>query len=143
MPHERLTSFYLILFFILIAANVSVYRTIFIGQALEVTVLDVGEKGSATLVRAPGGATILIDTGPDASILRALGEALPPWQRNIDAVILTSTKKASGGGLPDVLNRYDVAQQVTLTRSQRLVFGDGTFIDISLTSDGAVVTQLK
>jgi len=143
MSHERLTNLYLFLFFILIAVNISVYRTIAIGQALEVTVLPVSEKGRATLVRAPGGATLLIDTGPDASILRALGNELPPWRRRIDAVILTSTKKASTGGLPDVLNRYDVVQQIPITESRRLVFGDGTSIDISQTPEGAVVTRLK
>jgi beta-lactamase superfamily II metal-dependent hydrolase len=143
MPRMSPTSVYILLIFILIVMNISVYQTIFAPQVLEVRTLDVGEKGSATLVRAPGGATILIDTGPDASILRALGTALLPWQRRIDVVILTGTKKASTGGLPDVLNRYDVAQQISITESRRLVFGDDTSIDISLTPEGAVVTQLK
>ncbi|OGG92884.1 hypothetical protein A2609_03475 [Candidatus Kaiserbacteria bacterium RIFOXYD1_FULL_47_14] len=100
-------NFYLILFFILIAGNIFIYQTIFAPRILEISLLEVG-KGCATLVRTPNGKTLLIDTGPDASILRALGAALPFWQRRIDAVALTNNKSASVVGLQDVKNRYDV-----------------------------------
>jgi beta-lactamase superfamily II metal-dependent hydrolase len=93
---------------ILTIANVSIYRAVFAPRALEVSVLDVGE-GSATLVRTPSNMLVLIDTGPDASVLRALGNALPPWRRRIDAVILTGTKASSVGGLPEVESRYHVS----------------------------------
>jgi beta-lactamase superfamily II metal-dependent hydrolase len=106
---ELPTSLYIVLFFVLIAGNISVYREIFAPRVLRITILDVGEKGNATLVRDPNGATLLIDTGPDASILRALGEALPEWQKTIDAVVLTSATAAAAKGLPDVLTRYQVS----------------------------------
>ena len=114
MSHHK-TSLYALLFLALIATNISVYRMIFAPPVLIVSMLEVG-KGHAALVRSPSGKTILIDTGPDASILRALGEALPPWQRRIDAVILTGTKTSLVGGLSEVENRYDV--------STRMHFGD-------------------
>jgi hypothetical protein len=57
---------------ILIAANISIYRVIFAPRALEVSVLNVG-KGNATPMRTPSKMTILVNAGPDASILRALG----------------------------------------------------------------------
>ncbi len=151
MPRAVPTNFYIVLLLILLAANVSFYQTIFAPRALEVTVLEVG-KGNVTLVRAPNGATILINTGPDASILRALGAALPPWQRRIDAVILTSNKKTSTGGLPDVLARYKIGQQITITKSRRLILDNNTYIDITLTknapagvyvSDGGTVTEIR
>jgi competence protein ComEC len=100
--------FYWILLFLLIAGNVSIYRAIFAPAVLTVRVLSVG-KGDAILVQSPSGKSVLIDTGPDASILRALGGALPMWQRSIDAVILTSTKSSSVGGLPEVQSRYRVS----------------------------------
>ncbi|MFA5744643.1 MAG: hypothetical protein WC887_00250 [Candidatus Paceibacterota bacterium] len=100
-------NFYLILFFILIAINFTIYRTIFAPRVLEISVLEAG-KGNATLVRTPNGKTLLIDTGPDASILRALGTALPPWQRRIDTIILTSDKASSSKGLLDVTSRYKI-----------------------------------
>ena len=141
----------IILLPVLIVANYLTYQTILAPQALEVVPLDVG-KGSATLVRAPSGMTILIDTGPDASILRALGKELPPWQRKIDVVLLTSEKRSTAGGLPDVLSHYDVAQQITLTHSQRLTFGADTYIDIEIrknapagvfTSDGVSTRTVR
>jgi len=99
-------KFYFILFFILLVANFFIYQSLFAPHITEVTVLEVGEKGDAILVRTPNGKTLLIDTGPDASILRALGAALPMWQRRIDAVALTSEKTVQIGGLSDVKIRY-------------------------------------
>lgn len=92
----------------LIVANISIYQALIAPAVLRITVLKAG-KGSATLLRTPTGTTILVDTGPDAGILRALGTALPPWQRTLDAVVLTSTKAVFAGGLPDVEKRYSVA----------------------------------
>ncbi len=116
----------------LLIGNVKVYQAVFAEPVLTVTVLPVGpaaKPSNAILVRSPNGKTVLIDTGPDASILRALGSALPMWQRHIDTVILTSTKKAFVGGLPDIVSRYKVSNQITVTESQRLAF-DNASIDI-------------
>ncbi len=131
MPRALPVSFYLLLFFGLVIGNIAIYRTIFAPRVLQMAVLEVG-KGDATLVRTPNGKTILIDTGPDASILRALGAALPMWQRRIDAVILTGTKKASAGGLPEVESRYRVS---TITRVGGSDFPYGS----SLSLDGSLI----
>jgi len=104
-------NFYLILFLILIAGNVCIYKTVFAPRDLDVAVLEVG-KGNAVLVRTPNKKTLLIDTGPDASILRALGTSLPEWQRTIDVVILTSEKKNSVGGLPEVASKYNISKLI-------------------------------
>lgn len=103
------TWIYVLVFIGLLIANVKVYQTIFAEPVLTVSVLEAG-KSNAVLIKSPGGKTVLIDTGSDASILRALGSALPMWQRKIDAVILTSPKKTFAGGLPDVMNRYHVTR---------------------------------
>lgn len=121
-------SFYIILFFVLIIGNIFVYQTIFTPRVLEVSVLEVG-KGDAILVRTPNGKTLLVDTGPDASILRALGTALPEWQRNIDAVVLTSEKSDAIKGLPDVTSRYAIPTPIRFGTSAtpygtRLTLGD-------------------
>lgn len=109
MPMHIPTWIYFFVFVGLLIGNVKVYQTIFAEPVLTVSVLEAG-KTNAVLIKSPGGKTILIDTGSDASILRALGSALPMWQRRIDAVILTSTKKTFSGGLPDVQNRYHVTR---------------------------------
>lgn len=90
-------------------ANILVYRAVLAPHMLEVHVFQAG-KGTATLVVAPSGKTLLIDTGPDASTLRALGGALPEWQRTIDAVVLTSAAALSVGGVPDVARRYHIGE---------------------------------
>jgi hypothetical protein len=101
--------FYAVLVLILLAGNVCVYQTIFQPHVLQISVLDVGPPaggGSSILIRTPNKKTILVDAGPDASILRALGTSLPEWQKNIDEIILTGTKTSFTGGLPEVLNKY-------------------------------------
>ncbi|HUY62623.1 MAG TPA: hypothetical protein VMV50_02450 [Candidatus Paceibacterota bacterium] len=133
-----------------------VYRTILAPHVLAVTVIPVG-KGTAVLVRTPRGTTFLIDTGPDAGIVRALGTALPEWDRRIDAVALTSMTAETAGGAPEVLGRYVVGylirpaargsrsveaalagaagtapdlRQVVATRGTRITLGDGVVADV-------------
>jgi beta-lactamase superfamily II metal-dependent hydrolase len=93
-----------------------VYRVVLAPHELRMVVLDVG-KGGAVLVQTPRGATILIDTGPNASILRVLGAALPPWKRQIDTIILTGTKTTFVGGLPDIEQRYHVRERIYIGNS--------------------------
>lgn len=156
----------ILLFFILLVANWLVYRTLFVPDTFQVSMLDVGEGktvGNVVLVRKPGGETILIDTGPDASILRTLGKELPPWQRRIDVVVLTSATIGSAGGLPEVLSRYQVSnlirfggegskalestlaasvnsekglREIRSTKNQRLTFDADTYIDILSSQNG-------
>lgn len=99
--------FYFLLLCGLIAANISVYQIIFAPRVVKISVFEVG-KGRASLVRSSSGKTLLIDTGPDASILRALGTVLPEWERSVDAVLLTSAKAGFAGGLPILESRYDI-----------------------------------
>lgn len=74
---------------------------------LFVHVLDVGQ-GDAILVDAPGGVQILVDGGPDRSVLAGLGEVMPAWDRSIELVVLTHPHADHLDGLLAVLERYDV-----------------------------------
>ncbi len=85
-----------------------IYAPLLAAPVLRIESLPVG-KGTAYLVRGPGGALLLINTGSDAAILRALGSRLPPWQRSIAAVVLTDASADAAGGLASVLSRYQVA----------------------------------
>ena len=142
------TSVYALLLFILLGVNINLYRIILTPSAPVVSVLPVGEglpagrQESVVLIRTQG-KTLLIDTGPDASVLRALGTALPPWQRRLDAVLLTSTKKASVGGLPAILERYTVSEQLPLTENRRLTLAPDTYIDIVLTQNAPAGVYLS
>ncbi len=78
--------------------------------ALQVTVLDVGQ-GDAILVTTPNGERVVVDGGPSGIVLaRELGDVLPHWQRGIAAVVLTHPDADHVGGLPALLERFDVRQ---------------------------------
>jgi competence protein ComEC len=74
---------------------------------LHVYFLDVGQ-GDASLIRTPSNKFILVDGGPDDSILQRLGETMPFYARTFDLVILTHPHPDHVNGLVEVLKRYDV-----------------------------------
>lgn len=74
---------------------------------LEVDFLDVGQ-GDAILIKTPAGQNILIDGGPDKTVVKRLGENLPWWDKRIDLMILTHPHDDHVTGLVEVLKRYRV-----------------------------------
>ena len=74
---------------------------------LDVNVFDVGQ-GDAIFIETPDNFQILIDGGPDKSILGELGEVMGFWDRNINAVVLTHPHADHVGGLVEVLRRYKI-----------------------------------
>jgi competence protein ComEC len=75
---------------------------------LELVMLDVGQ-GDAILIRAPSGATALIDGGGDPDLtMRRLGEVLPFWQRRLDVAVLTHPHEDHVAGLVAALERFSV-----------------------------------
>ncbi len=76
-------------------------------DSLHVYFLNVGQ-GDATLIRTPDGNDILIDGGPDESVLSEIGSVLPFWDRKIELLILTHPDSDHVSGLVSVLERYSV-----------------------------------
>ncbi|MEK7511617.1 MAG: MBL fold metallo-hydrolase [Patescibacteria group bacterium] len=76
---------------------------------LRVYFLNVGQ-GDAIYIRTPNGQDILIDGGPDNSVLSELGEVMPFWDREIDVMILTHPHNDHVTGLVEVLRRFKVNQ---------------------------------
>ncbi len=85
---------------------------------LSITFLDVGpagqpSQGEAILISTPDGKYALIDGGLDATSLgQELDSRLPPWQRSLDLVVLTSPRTDHLTGLQDVITRYQVGEVV-------------------------------
>lgn len=75
---------------------------------LTVSFLNIGQ-GDSIFIDAPSGRQALIDGGPDASVIRRLGEVMPFYDRSIDVVIPTHPDKDHIAGLIDVLERYRVS----------------------------------
>jgi competence protein ComEC len=75
-----------------------------------VSVMDVGQ-GDAILVEGSRGSRLLIDGGPDpARLLIDLDARIPPWDRRIDAVILTHPHEDHVAGLARLMDRYRIRQ---------------------------------
>jgi competence protein ComEC len=74
---------------------------------LKVWVFDVGQ-GDVIFIETPDHQQILIDTGNPGVVLAKLGAVMLPWDRYIDAVIVTHPHADHEGGLPEILKRYSV-----------------------------------
>lgn len=122
---------------------------------LEVSFLDIGQ-GDATFIELPNGVQVLIDGGPDASILRELSSIMGFFDRSIDMVVATHPDKDHIGGLTAVLKRYEVGT-ILLTENESetpisetfktLVQNEGAKLVYARTGmefgmDGAVLTVL-
>ncbi len=81
-------------------------------EFLEIDFYDIGQ-GDAIFIEMPGRKQILIDGGPDLTILEKLGKELPFWDRYIDLIILTHPEYDHIGGLIEVIKRYKIGGILT------------------------------
>jgi len=79
-------------------------------QKLHLVFCDVGQ-GDAVLIYQ-GQNQVLLDGGPDSSVLTCLANHLPFWDRQIELMVATHPDDDHLTGLIDVLERYDVSQLV-------------------------------
>ena len=84
------------------AASLSIDPT----NSLQVDVLNVGQ-GDAIYIRK-NNFDMLIDGGPDKSVLYELGKVMPFWDKEIDLLVVTHPHDDHVTGLPEVLRRYKV-----------------------------------
>ncbi len=76
-------------------------------HTLRVSFLDVGQ-GDSILIQGPTGLRMLVDGGPDRSVVRELPKLLGPLQKTIDVMVETHPDKDHIAGLADVLEIYEV-----------------------------------
>lgn len=75
--------------------------------AFSFSLLNVGQ-GDALLVQSNTGETLLIDGGPDATVLSELKKALPRSDKTIETIILTHSDLDHIAGLLSVVDYYKV-----------------------------------
>jgi competence protein ComEC len=95
---------------VLFLANILAWSAVFDlagHKFLEVDFLNVGQ-GDAALIKTPQGHQVLIDGGPNSSVLEKLGKEMPFWDRTIDLIILSHPEKDHLAGLLEVLKKYQV-----------------------------------
>ena len=93
-----------------LALNIFVWVFIYThrpGDILKVYFLDVGQ-GGAILVETPSHKKILFDGGPTRNVLAEIGEVSSFDTKRIDVVVESHPDKDHIGGLPEVVDRYDV-----------------------------------
>jgi len=75
-----------------------------------ITILDIGQ-GDAILVEGSHGGRLLVDGGPDPDrLLVELDRRIPPWDRRLDAIILSHPHEDHVAGLALLLDRYRVGR---------------------------------
>jgi len=97
----------------LVVAAILIWTAVFAkaqsSRVLKVDFFDIGQ-GKAIFIEEPGGNQILIDGGPDNSVLTKLSAAMPFYDRQIDVLILTHPDADHLSGLIEVAKRYDIGQ---------------------------------
>lgn len=109
-------------------------------EYLQVSFLDVGQ-GDSILIETPDGVQVLVDGGPDGTVLRELSSAMGFFDKTIDVVIGTHPHADHVGGLIDVLERYQVAHVIRTDNEN----GDGmdeTYYS-RVAAEGAIVTYAR
>ncbi|MFA5355563.1 MAG: ComEC/Rec2 family competence protein [Candidatus Paceibacterota bacterium] len=74
---------------------------------MEVVFFDVGQ-GDSIFIETASGQQILLDGGPDSTVLEKLEKEMPLFDRTIDLVILSHFDTDHLTGLLEVLKRYEV-----------------------------------
>jgi competence protein ComEC len=109
MTPLRATTLRLCSIFVLLVVNAVIFYAVFAPAAhtLRVSFINVGQ-GDSILIQGPTGIQVLVDGGPDQSVLRELPLLMGPLDRVIDMVVETHPDKDHIAGLADVLERYEV-----------------------------------
>ncbi|HEY4513464.1 MAG TPA: ComEC/Rec2 family competence protein [Candidatus Paceibacterota bacterium] len=105
---------------VLFAINIFLFYADFksLNNGLVVAMLDIGQ-GDAIFIQSPTGTQVIFDAGPARSVLGPLARVMPPFDRTIDAIVITNPDADHVGGFMEILKNYKVSR----------VFKPGTFND--------------
>ena len=99
----------LIFVVILIIVNIFLFRLDLqsVNRGLTFAVLDVGQ-GDGLFIESPTGVQIMFDAGGTHKILGPLRRVMSPFDRSIDAIVITNPDADHIGGFEDILKNYKV-----------------------------------
>jgi len=112
LREETKTKILGFLFVIAVVVWIFVFLETGQGRFLEVDFFDVGQ-GDAIFVETMDKKQILIDGGPDLSVLEKIGRAMSFYDRYIDIIVLTHPEQDHLNGLIEILKRYNVGAVIT------------------------------
>jgi len=76
-------------------------------STLIVSFLDVGQ-GDAIFIQSPSGVQMLVDGGPDNSVLEEIHSVMPLFDRSIDIIVATHPDSDHISGIIEVIDRFSV-----------------------------------
>jgi len=117
--------------------------------------LDVGQ-GDALFIESPTGAQVLFDGGPPRKLLGSLSRLMSPFDKSIDAIVITNPDADHISGFLDIFKSYEVGlvlepgtknesktfqnikgeikkrniPDILAKRGMRLTLGGGVYIDV-------------
>jgi competence protein ComEC len=99
----------LILFFILLLGVSYLFYLDFHTSKRDLTfaMLDIGQ-GDALFIESSTGTQMLVDAGPPGKLLSALSRVMSPFDRHIDAIMITNPDADHIAGFLDILKAYKV-----------------------------------
>ncbi|MFH1426828.1 MAG: MBL fold metallo-hydrolase [Candidatus Kerfeldbacteria bacterium] len=104
---------------------------------LEIHMLDVGQ-GDAFHIRTPGGMDIVVDGGPDRSVVSELGRVMPPTDHTIELMIASHEDADHIAGLTELPDTYEIKTLITSGVASGTNFSDEL---ATWASDGVEVLQ--
>ncbi|MFA5840858.1 MAG: ComEC/Rec2 family competence protein [Candidatus Paceibacterota bacterium] len=119
LEKQRKYSLFFIVFLLLVA-NIFLFCIDFKNshRLLTFAMLDIGQ-GDGLFIESPTGAQIMFDAGPPRKVLGSLSRVMSPFDKSIDAVVITNPDADHIGGIMDILKNYKVGR----------VFESGTLTD--------------
>lgn len=106
MKNKKALVFVLVGLVLIFWAGWVIFKEI-ISNNLEVVFFDVGQ-GDSAFIETPDKFQVLIDGGPDLTVLDKLGKEMPFYDRTINLIVLTHTDYDHLFGLLEVLKRYEI-----------------------------------
>ena len=100
-----------LLVFLALATGLIFYTLFFEddGGKLKVIALNIGQ-GDSIFIETPNGNQIIVDGGPDKSLLSELGKVMPFYDHSIDMIVVTNPDKDHYAGFIDLLDSYSVGK---------------------------------
>src|SRR3990167_11048124 len=90
-----------------------IFLSSFFDQRTKIVFCDVGQ-GDAAYIRIKNKIDVLIDAGPDKSVLSCLGKYMPFWDRKIELAFLSHPNRDHYNGYFFITDRYQIDKFITV-----------------------------
>src|SRR3989344_8977177 len=97
-----------------------VFLSSFFDERTKIVFCDVGQ-GDAAYIRIKNKIDVLIDAGPNRSVLSCLGKYMPFWDRKIELAFLSHPNSDHYNGYFFITDRYKIDKFITVNTANLIV----------------------